>query len=167
LSEALKLQIRNCAVGDRIRMLGPLPQEVLRQHLERAMVFALPCVQAADGDRDILPNVIKEAMAVGVPAVTTRLEGIEELIEEGVSGALVPPGDPAALAAKLELLLSDPELRNRLAANGRTVIEERFDRRSNIVKLKSLLQSATDCGPTEASASPGIEPETPHAHCLR
>jgi glycosyltransferase involved in cell wall biosynthesis len=167
LSEALKIQIRNCAVGDRIRMLGPLPQQVLRQHLERAMVFALPCIQAADGDRDILPNVIKEAMAVGVPVVTTRLDGIEELIEDGVSGALVPPGDPPALAAKLELLLNHRELRGRLAAGGRTMIEERFDRRSNIVKLKSLLQSATDCRPTEASAPPGSEPETRHANCLR
>jgi glycosyltransferase involved in cell wall biosynthesis len=167
LSETLKRQIRNCAVGDRIRMLGPLSQRVLRQHLERAMVFALPCIQAVDGDRDILPNVIKEAMAVGVPAVTTRLDGIEELVEDGVSGALVPPGDPTALASKLELLLNDRHLRSRLATGGRAVIEERFDRRSNIVKLKSLLQSATEFRPAEATALVAIEPETQHAHCLR
>jgi glycosyltransferase involved in cell wall biosynthesis len=167
LSDALKQQIRNCAVGDRIRMLGPLPQHALRQHLERAMVFALPCIQAADGDRDILPNVIKEAMAVGVPVVTTRLDGIEELIEDGASGALVPPGDPPSLAAKLELLLNDRHLRSRLAAGGRAVIEERFDRRSNIVNLKLLLQSAIDVRATEVFASNCSEPETQHANSLR
>jgi glycosyltransferase involved in cell wall biosynthesis len=167
LSDTIKEQIRNCAVGDRIRMLGPLPQQVLRQHLERAMVFALPCIQAADGDRDILPNVIKEAMAVGVPAVTTRLDGIEELIEDGVSGALVPPGDPAALAVKLELLLNDRHLRSRLAAGARTVIEGRFDRRSNIVKLRSLLQSTMDADATDIFVSATIEAETQHANSLR
>jgi glycosyltransferase involved in cell wall biosynthesis len=167
LSKDLKEQIRNCGVGDRIRMVGPLPQQVLREHLERATVFALPCIQAQDGDRDILPNVIKEAMAVGVPAVTTRLDGIEELIENGVSGALVPPGNPSALAAKLELLLNDQHIRRRLALGGRTMIEERFDRRSNIVKLKSLLQSAADGRATETLASPAIELETQHANCLR
>jgi glycosyltransferase involved in cell wall biosynthesis len=167
LSTSLKEQIRNCAVGDRIRMLGPLPQHVLRQHLERAMIFALPCIEAADGDRDILPNVIKEAMAMGVPAVTTRLGGIEELIEDGVSGALVPTGDPPALATKLESLLNDRHLRSRLAAGGRAVIEERFDRRSNFAKLKSLLQSTMDGGATEVFAPPSIEPETQHANSLR
>src|SRR5260370_40234785 len=106
------------------------------------MGFALPCIQAADGDRDILPNVIKEALAAGVPVVTTQLDGIEELIEDNVSGLLVAPGDAQALAAKLELLLRDSQLRERLAAQGRRVIEERFDRRANVAILKRLLLEA-------------------------
>src|SRR5258708_18397920 len=91
---------------DWVRMIGPLPQEEPRRHYERAMIFALPCIQATDGDRDILPNVVKEAMAVGVPVVTTQLDGIEELIEDGVSGLLVQPGDVPALAGQMELLLN-------------------------------------------------------------
>ncbi len=142
LSQTLKEQIRNCGVGDRVKMIGPLTQEVLRRHYERAMVFALPCIEATDGDRDILPNVVKEAMAVGVPVVTTRLDGIEELIEDGVSGLLVTPGNVPALAAKLEFLLSDFKLRQKLATQGRKVIEERFDRRSNVAQLKMLLVAA-------------------------
>jgi glycosyltransferase involved in cell wall biosynthesis len=142
LSSALKERIRSCGVGGCVKMTGPLPQEVLREHYERAMVFALPCVQAADGDRDILPNVVKEAMAVGVPVVTTQLDGIEELIEDGVSGLLAPPGDAPALAAKLELLLNDSRLRQDLATQGRKVIEERFDRRANVAQLKKLLMDA-------------------------
>ncbi len=123
-------------------MIGPLPQEVLRGHYERATVFALPCIEAADGDRDILPNVLKEAMAVGVPIVTTRLDGIEELVEDGVSGLLVAPGDVHALAEKLEVLLRDAPLAQRLADQGRKVIEERFDRRTNFAQLKILLDEA-------------------------
>src|SRR5207245_2726321 len=92
--------------------------------------------------RDILPNVVKEAMAVGVPVVTTQLDGIEELIEDGVSGLLAPPGDAPALAAKLELLLNDSKLRQDLATQGRKVIEERFDRRANVAQLKKLLMDA-------------------------
>jgi len=142
LSDRLKDQIRNGDVGDRVRLLGPLPQQILRHHYERARVFVLPCVPAADGDRDILPNVLKEAMAVGVPVVTTRLEGIDELVEDGVNGLLVEPGDANALTAKLELLLADSELRQRLAVNARKLIEERFDRRDNFGRLKMLLETA-------------------------
>lgn len=143
LSPALKEQIRSCGLGDCLKMVGPLSQEKLRGHYARAMVFALPCIAAADGDRDILPNVIKEAMAVGVAVVTTRLDGIEELIEDGVNGLLVPPGDVPALAAKLEWLLKDSTLRQNLAAQGRRAVEQRFDRRANFAELKKLLISAT------------------------
>jgi colanic acid/amylovoran biosynthesis glycosyltransferase len=138
-SSQLKEEIRARGVGELVRLVGPLPQQELRQHYGRAMVFALPCLRAADGDRDILPNVIKEAMAVGVPVITTRLEAIEELIEDGVNGLLVEPKDPAALAQNLELLLGDAQLRQRLAPQARSVIEQGFDRRSNFGKLKTLL----------------------------
>jgi len=153
LSSALKEEIRNCDVGDCVKMIGPLSQEALREHYERATVFALPCIEAADGDRDILPNVIKEAMAVGVPVVTTRLDGIEELVEDGVSGLLVRPGDVGALAAQLERLVRDTELGQRLATEGRRVIEQRFDRRINFARLKTLLVNATQ----------GTENQTPDA----
>ena len=141
LSSRLKDLIRQYGVGDRVRLLGPLPQQVLREHYRRAMVFALPCVRAKDGDRDILPNAVKEAMAVGVPVVTTRLEGIQELVEDGVSGLLIQPGNQESLAAKLEELLQNPQLRQRLSVAGRKVIETRFDRRRNFVKLRELFEA--------------------------
>src|SRR5262249_42115019 len=128
--------------GDRIRLVGPLPQEVLRRHYHQATVFALPCIEAADGDRDILPNVIKEALAVGLPVVTTRLAGIEELVEQNVSGLLVTPGDVTGLADNLQCLLSDGRLRARLARQGRVLVQKRFDRRANVAKLKNLLLEA-------------------------
>jgi len=165
LSSAIKEQIRKCGVGDRVSMVGPLPQEVLRAHYEQAMVFTLPCIEAADGDRDILPNVIKEAMAVGVPVVTTRLDGIEELLEDNVSGLLVEPGDPAELAAKLELVLCDLGLRRRLAVEGRRTIEERFDRRGNFGRLKTLLNEAIR-GPRGAASRTAETAQCYDARCL-
>ncbi len=71
--------------------------------------------------------------------MTTRMEGIDELIEDGVSGILVEPRDARNLAAKLQLLLNDAALRARLATEGRKVIEAHFDRRRNFSDLKALL----------------------------
>ena len=144
LSDALKEKIESAGLRQQVRMVGPLAQEQLRAHYEHAMVFALPCKEAADGDRDILPNVIKEAMAVGVPVVTTRLAGIEELAEHAVTGLLIPPSNTTALAECLELLLTDVEFRQRLASQARKVIEDRFDRRLNFARLKELFLQATE-----------------------
>src|SRR5262249_5660029 len=146
-------------------LVGPLAQQVLREHYARAMVFVLPCVRAADGDRDILPNAIKEAMAVGVPVVTSRLEGIEELVEDGVSGLLVEPGQPAELATKLALALGEPRLRQELAVQGRRAIEERFDRRINFAELKTLLMKAS-LGEVALQTGPAVA-ESYYANCVR
>ena len=161
LSSSLKEQIREAGLSSRVRLVGPLPQERLRQYYERAMVFALPCEPAANGDRDILPNVVKEAMAVGVPVVTTRLEGMDELIEDGVSGLLIEPGDVPTLAAKLEALLLDSSLRQGLAANGREAVHRRFDRRNNFAGLRILLEAAAGI-----SDFPATRPTPELAHAL-
>ncbi len=138
----LKEQSRALNLGDCLKLTGPLPQQVLREHYVRATVFGLPCKRAADGDRDILPNAVKEAMATGVPVLTTTIEGMDELIQDGVNGLLVQPGDVPALADKLQLLLQDGSLRRRLSLAARNTIERHFDRRSNFAELTNLLQAA-------------------------
>jgi glycosyltransferase involved in cell wall biosynthesis len=143
LEQRLKEQIQQCGLESCMRLLGSMPQKELRQHYDKAQVFALSCIEGSDGDRDILPNVLKEAMAVGVPVVTTRLPGIEELITHGENGLLVPPGDSEALATALECLLTDAALRRRLAGSARTIIEERFDSRITFSMLKDLLIETT------------------------
>jgi len=125
-----------------VALHGQMSQQKLREHLRRALVFALPCVVAANGDRDLLPNVLKEAMATGVPVVSTRLGGIEELIADQESGLLVQPGDPKGLAEALGRLLIDGALRSRLATQARKVIEEDFDLQINFAKLRVLLMEA-------------------------
>jgi glycosyltransferase involved in cell wall biosynthesis len=166
-SAQLKEQIRTHQVGDCIQLVGPLPQEVLRERYERAMVFVLPCVRAKDGDRDILPNVIKEAMAVGVPVVTSRLEGIEELVEDEVTGLLAEPGDVAGLASKIERLLTQPQLRLQLSREARLVIEKRFDRRTNFAHLRELLTETLEYPAPELSYSLACTTIAHDAHCIR
>ena len=163
----LKEEIRTADVGDCVRLVGPLAQQQLLERYNQAMVFALPCVEAADGDRDILPNALKEAMAVGVPVVTTRLGGIAELIEDESSGLLVTPRDVRGLAAKLEQVLANADLRQHLATNARRVIEERFDRRTNFTQLKTWLEIAASPGTmTSGESESGLHPVY-DANCVR
>ena len=140
LARPLREQIKECGLEQHVRLLGSMPAKDLRDYYHKATIFALPCVVATDGDRDILPNVLKEAMASGVPVVTTRLPGIEELITHGEDGLLVPPADVEALATSLECLLADAALRRKLAARARKVIEQRFDLRANFALLGNLLR---------------------------
>jgi glycosyltransferase involved in cell wall biosynthesis len=131
--------IANLGLEKTVILRGQRPHQELGHHYLKAMVFALPCVVADNGDRDILPNVLKEAMAVGVPVVTTRLEGIEELVTHEETGLLTKPGDIEGLAKCLQRLLKDAELRRRLADRARQLIEERFNLQTNFATLRKLL----------------------------
>lgn len=128
-SEARDLQARidACGLGGRVRLLGATPQEDVRRHLYHARVFALPSVPTPDGDMEGIPVALMEAMAAGTPVVSTALAGIPELVEDGVSGLLVAPGDASALADALRRLLDDEELSGRLAAQARRRVEDDFD----------------------------------------
>ena len=91
---------------------GPRAFSEVRAALHRACLFALPCREAPDGDRDGIPVALMEAMSAGLPVLTTSLEGISELVDETV-GWVVPPEDPSALAEALREALSCPEERLR------------------------------------------------------
>lgn len=91
--------------GAPVRLLGALPPDEVRELLESAAAFALPCKVAADGDRDSMPVALKEAMALELPVISTDALGIPELVAPD-RGRLVEPGDPAALAAGIEELLA-------------------------------------------------------------
>jgi glycosyltransferase involved in cell wall biosynthesis len=83
-----------------------------------------------------------EAMASGVPVVATRVAGVGELVEDGVSGFLVPPGDPAPLAESVAKLIEDPALRSRFGAAGRAKVEKEFDVRHEAARLHGILVAA-------------------------
>ena len=87
---------------------------------------------AANGDRDGLPNVLMEAQSQRLPCIATSLSGIPELIEDGTTGLLLPPGDPVALAARIERLIRDPEWRAVLGAAGEARVRRAFDMRTGI-----------------------------------
>jgi glycosyltransferase involved in cell wall biosynthesis len=125
-----------------VRLAGELSQAALLDEYARASVFCLPCRVLANGDRDGIPNVLVEAMATGVPVVTTRVSGIPELVEDGVNGLLVPPDDPERLAAAVLRLHEDDALRSRLAAAGRKTVRERFDGEQLAQRMAALFREA-------------------------
>lgn len=100
-----------------------------------ASIFVLPCVVAEDGDRDGIPNVILEAMASGLPVVSTEVSGIPEVVRHGETGLLVPPADARALADAIASLLASPERARRLGRAGRKLVDSRFEIANNVDRL--------------------------------
>jgi glycosyltransferase involved in cell wall biosynthesis len=125
---------------DTVRLRGALPHQRVLAYYERATVFVLACVQAGDADRDGIPNVFLEAMAMRLPVIGTQLSGIPELIQDRVNGLLVPPGDADALADGIARLWEDPALAIRLAEEGRATVERDFDIEKNIGRLAALFE---------------------------
>lgn len=140
LRQSLEAQVRQLGLSDQVRFLGPLPHERLCSIYQRVAIFALPCIVAADGDRDGIPNVLLEAMASGVPVVSTPVSGIPEVIRSEAEGLLVPPNSPAGLADAVDRLLSSPGLGERLALAARAKIETCFSIERNSAQLVSLFQ---------------------------
>jgi len=136
-------------LGDRVTLAGPLPRGELMRRLPEAAVVAVPCLVGQDGNRDGLPTVILEAMASGVPVVTTRVTGIPEAVEDGGTGRVLEPGRPDALAAALAELLANPDLRRSMGAAGRRRARELFDQRRNVATLARTL---ADAGRSEESS---------------
>src|SRR5262249_14581979 len=127
LEDALRAQIERLDLAARVALIGPRPQIEVMKHLQGAAVLALPCVIAGDGDRDGLPNVLIEAMALGTPCVSTDVTGIPEIVRDRETGLIVAQHDPVQLADAVERLLVDRELRIRLATRARQLIEQEFD----------------------------------------
>jgi colanic acid/amylovoran biosynthesis glycosyltransferase len=119
-------------IAERVAFLGAIGQDDLRDLYERAEVFCLPSF--AEG----VPVVLMEAMAMGVPVVSTRIAGIPELVENGHSGVLVAPGRADEIADSLSRLLEDSELRRQLGRNGREAVTESFDCAASASRLQAL-----------------------------
>jgi colanic acid/amylovoran biosynthesis glycosyltransferase len=128
--------------GTAVTFHGALPHEAVLELYRRAAVFCLPCVVASTGDRDGLPTSVLEAMALGVPVVTTDVNGLRELVIDGRTGLVVPERDPRALAEALGRLLSDAALAKQLAAGGRRLIESRYSLKRSVADLRALFPEA-------------------------
>jgi glycosyltransferase involved in cell wall biosynthesis len=143
-------QIRDLDLDRHVRMLGALPQSEVIKVVGGAAAFAAPCIVGEDGNRDGLPTVLLEAMALGTPCVATPVTGIPEVIIDDITGLLVPQRDPAALAAALDRLLDDVTLRSSLAKSARDLVETEFDTsrqaRSVAAQFPGLRLPATTAG---------------------
>jgi glycosyltransferase involved in cell wall biosynthesis len=130
--------IRALQLEDLVTLEPAVTQETLKQIYQQATLFALPCQIADNGDRDGIPNVLVEAMAAGLPVVSTNVSGIHELIEHGVNGWLVEPKDPPALADAIAHLLHAPALRQALGKAAREQVCRLFDAEKNVQALHDL-----------------------------
>ena len=125
--ERLEAQRDALDLRDQVDFVGARPNTEVRQAMAEATLMVMPCVVTPEGNADGIPNVLTEAMASGLPVVSTRISGIPELIDDGVSGRLVEPRDPLALADAIAAMLADPALRDACAAEGRRKVEAEFD----------------------------------------
>lgn len=127
--------IAEYGLEERIRLLGAVDTNEVAEWLTRAHVVALPCVIGADGNRDALPTVILEAMAAGVPVVSTPVAGVAEMLDDGRAGHLVPQRDAQAMADVIAMLLDDPEHARSIAGRARARVERQFDLKGNTRRL--------------------------------
>ncbi len=132
--------VEQYALQEIVELTGVVFQEHLKEYLHQADVFVLPCITASNGDMDGIPVVLMEAMAMEIATVSTYISGIPELIEDGVSGLLVPERDAVALANTLQRLLQDDELRLKLGKNGRQKIVHEFDIDKSTAQLAVLFE---------------------------
>ncbi len=149
---ALQRQAETLDIAARIDWRGALAQDQVLQAYREADIFALPCRIARSGDRDGLPNVLMEAQSQRIACISTDVSGVGELIENGVSGLLVPPDDIDALARDLERLVRNPRLRQRLAGQGTRIVGERFDHRVTNAELIALFDATLGAGATRKAA---------------
>ncbi len=137
---SLKALAVELGIAARVNFAGALAQQAVLERYRRADIFALACRVAADGDRDGLPNVLVEASSQGLVCASTSVAGVPELLCDGENGLVVPPDDPAALAAALERLIREPGLRLRLGAAAEARVREAFDHRASVGQLASLFE---------------------------
>ena len=120
------------------RWLGTQPHRVVLNHYRKADLFVLGCEVAPNGDRDGIPNVFLESMAMGVPVVATTVSAIPELIENEATGLLVHPGEPLKMAEAMSRLLTERSLRERIIIQGRDRVIRDFNNETLINDLAAL-----------------------------
>jgi glycosyltransferase involved in cell wall biosynthesis len=136
--ETLKDRTSELGITDRMRFLGAQAFDQVLAAYRQADLFVLPCRIAGNGDRDGLPNVLLEAQSQGLAVISTTVSAVPELIVPGDTGQLVPPEDPAALAAAIADLIRDPALRERFGAAGSRRVREAFSQAGQIGALATL-----------------------------
>jgi colanic acid/amylovoran biosynthesis glycosyltransferase len=138
MHDELERMIADRNLGDRVRLIGPQPEEDVAKMMSEASLFVLPSIVDDDGMMEGIPVALMEAMATGRAVVSTTTAGIPELVDDGVSGFLVPPRDPRALANAIRTLLEDPARTQSMGARGRDKVRAGFDLRQSATQLLTL-----------------------------
>lgn len=155
LRDSLNQLIVDLGMQQQVRLVGPKPQDQVLDAYRRATVFALPCLIGSDGNRDGLPTVLLEAMATGLPVISTNLTGVPEIIDHGENGLLVPPRNAPELARALAELLANPARRDQMSRAARQKAKEQFDVRHNVAQLYEwLTEPVSRLAPDPAAVEP-------------
>lgn len=155
LRDALWQQIQQARLETQIAMPGLQPQSAIIDAMRSATLLAAPCVISEEGDRDGLPTVLLEAMALGTPVISTAVAGIPELVIDGETGLCIPPENAVALADAIERLIGDATLRQSLSQQARRLIEREFDIERNAAQLRRIFAASaqgTVAAPGDAEA---------------
>ncbi|MFL6528645.1 MAG: glycosyltransferase family 4 protein [Chthoniobacterales bacterium] len=143
LESDLRGRIAQHGLESKVSLPGPLPQSEIAPRLATATMFVLPCRTEAMGGMDNLPTVIMEAMAAGLPVVSTRVAGVPEMVEDGQTGLLVSEGDVTGLASAMATIANDQNLARTLGTRGRQVAIEKFSIDKNVAQLRQILAATT------------------------
>lgn len=143
LEPELHEQIRAAGLTEKVVLSGALPQGEVVNRLARSALFVLPCVAEASGGMDNLPTVLMEAMAAGLPVVSTALGGVPEMVHEGVTGLLVPERDPSQLADAMAQILNNREFARSLGEAGRQLAADLFAIEKTTLSLRALFRQVT------------------------
>jgi glycosyltransferase involved in cell wall biosynthesis len=138
LCEPLREWIRAHGMTDEVKLMGDCTQQELISIYQNATLFILTPVQTEDGDRDGIPNVIVESMAVGLPVITTAVAGIPELVENNQNGLLFQPHDVDGISSGIIELLRNAEKRKQLGSAGSKKVMEQFDISQAAKRLKTI-----------------------------
>jgi glycosyltransferase involved in cell wall biosynthesis len=138
LRQQLQEWIEKHDMTDEIRLYGDRTQQELISAYQNANLFILTPIETADGDRDGIPNVLVEAMAVGLPVVTTAVAGIPELVEHDCNGLLYQPHDVEGISSGIVDLLCNPERRRQFGSAASKKVKEQFDVAQAAQRLKTL-----------------------------
>src|SRR5262249_41577022 len=144
LRSDLQSLVERLDLEGRVMFLGSMTHDALIDVYGLATIFALVPQIAEDGDRDGIPNVLVEAMAAGLPVVSTTISGIPELIEHGRTGVLVEPNDPVALADVIADLLRNQSVREHLATAGQRYVTTNFECWQSTRQIQRLLLEGAD-----------------------
>ncbi|MDP3789080.1 MAG: glycosyltransferase, partial [Candidatus Omnitrophota bacterium] len=140
LKERLASSVERLALQGKVNLLGMKTQEEIKQLYREADIFAAPSVVAKDGDRDGIPNVVLEAMAMGLPVVSTDVSGLPEVVINEKTGLVVPARSHESLAMAMEIFIKDGSLRNRLGRQGKEHVQTLFDLDKNINGLIDIFK---------------------------
>ena len=136
--EQIKEDVKKLGLEKQVKLTGTLPHHEVLSHFNTADIFILGCQIAENGDRDGIPNVLVEAMAMGVPVVATNVSALPELVKNNESGLLVKPKDPDAMAEAIKEILYDKDLREKFIQKGLKKVSYDFDNKKNNIELTDI-----------------------------